>query len=114
MAYCFCVTISLSAVTLCLMARWDIVGLIRGAMLLKKLMDKYKCPEYLVPTPPKNPEEVHQLLGKYKPHTSFLSIAQYHGYQHAKALALHSRGPAASSKDPVHIALVVTDPILGR
>lgn len=83
-------------------------------MLLKKLMDKYKSPEYLVPTPPKNPEEVHQLLGKCKPKASFLSIAPYHGYQHAKALALHSRGPAASPKDSVHIALVTGDSNWGR
>lgn len=32
----------------------------------KILMDKYKCPERLVPEPPKNPEEIYQLLDKCK------------------------------------------------
>ena len=29
-------------------------------------MDKHKCPELLVPVPPKNPEEARQLLDKCK------------------------------------------------
>lgn len=31
-------------------------------------MDRHKCPEHLVAAPPKNPEDVHQLLDKCKPH----------------------------------------------
>ena len=30
-------------------------------------MDKYKCPEHLVPMPRKTPEEVHQLLDNTEP-----------------------------------------------
>ena len=73
------VTASLTDVSLLPLMGWDIVGPIPGVMLLKKLMDKYKCPEHLIPGPPKNTEEVHQLPDECKPHGGFLGVAQCHG-----------------------------------
>lgn len=67
----------------------------------KKLIDKYKCPEHLVPVPPKNPRRYTTTLINKKTHGNLLGVAQCHAYQHAKTLVLHSRRLGAFPKDPV-------------
>lgn len=76
----------------------------------KKIMDKYKCPEHLVPMPPKNPEKIDQVFDKFKTLGNFLGVAQCHAYQYGKTLVLHSRGLGDFPKDPVHITLLEAKP----
>lgn len=40
------------------LTQWGIMAPIPGVMLLKELMDKYKCPKHLMSASPKNPEGV--------------------------------------------------------
>ena len=77
-----------TAVALHPLSRWDIT--IPGVMSLKKLMDKYTCPEYqcqgLLRTLTRYPIS----LINAKPQGHFLGVSQCHAYQRAKTLVLRS------------------------
>lgn len=70
-------------------------------------MEKSKCPEHLVPAPPKNSKEVNQLPDKCK--TPWKLPRHYSVPQHdqsAKTLVLCPRSLGVFPKDPAHNKIV--------